>query len=74
MKEIKQVLVDNHQIIIDGLKYLLSEEPDIIIEGEASNGLDALEKISRLQPDIVITDLSMPKMGKIQAFLRGIFG
>ncbi|MDN5210887.1 response regulator transcription factor [Fulvivirgaceae bacterium BMA12] len=66
MKKIRLVLVDNHQVIIEGLRFLISHEPDIVIEGEASNSQEALGKIPVLQPDIVITDLSMPEMNGIE--------
>ena len=66
VKRIKLVLVDNHQVTVDGLRFLLSKEQDVIIAGQASNGTEALEKIPMLQPDMLIADFSMPEMNGIK--------
>jgi two-component system response regulator DegU len=63
---IKILIVDDHRIIRDGLKSLLSGEKDIEIIGEASNGEDALEKNRELKPDIIIADITMPEMNGIE--------
>ena len=57
---IKILLVDDHQIIRDGIKQLLDEETDIQVISEADNAASALRKMERQLPDILITDLSMP--------------
>lgn len=59
-------IVDDHQIIRDGLKALLSDENDIDIIGEASNASEAIEKIKTMLPDILIADISMPEMNGIE--------
>ncbi len=61
------LLVDDHEIIIDGLKAMLHNEKDIIILGEAYNGNQAIEKVKQLKPDIVIMDISMPELTGIEA-------
>ena len=63
---IKIVIADDHRIIRDGLKSLLSDEKDIEILGEAANGLEALIKTRELNPDILIADISMPEMNGIE--------
>ncbi|MCF6351812.1 MAG: response regulator transcription factor [Cyclobacteriaceae bacterium] len=65
--KINIVLADDHTIIRDGIKYLLEEENDLIIIGEASNGIEALEIVKEKQPDILIIDVRMPKMNGIEA-------
>jgi DNA-binding NarL/FixJ family response regulator len=66
MKKIKVLLVDDHQIILDGVKTMLIDEEDIDFIGCAANGSKALEIIIRQSPDIVISDISMPDMTGIE--------
>ncbi|SDW44096.1 two component transcriptional regulator, LuxR family [Lutibacter oricola] len=68
MKEnINIVLVDDHTIVRDGIKYLLEEDENLTIIGEGSNGLEAIELVKNLQPDILIIDVRMPEMNGIEA-------
>ncbi|MFT6866020.1 MAG: DNA-binding NarL/FixJ family response regulator [Cyclobacteriaceae bacterium] len=62
---IRLLLVDDHELFLEGIISLLSGEPSIVIQGTAANGKIALEKIRENQPDVLITDLSMPEMGGI---------
>lgn len=57
---IKIFIVDDHQVVRDALRKMLSECLDLTIIGEAANGIEALERISTLLPDIVITNIKMP--------------
>jgi len=57
---IKIALVDDHQIIRDGIKKLLADEDDIAVVAEASGAKEALQMLERYQMDILITDISMP--------------
>ena len=66
MDKIRLLLVDDHEIFLDGLVSLLSNQDEIEIIGKALNGVSALEKITEVQPDILLTDLSMPEMDGIQ--------
>lgn len=67
MKEnITVLLVDDHQIIRDGIKFMLSGLDDITIIGLASNGAEAMEFIAQNTTDIVIMDISMPQMTGIE--------
>ncbi len=59
---IRVMLVDDHQIVIDGLKSLLAEIKNIAIVAEANNGKDAIEILSKTAADIVIIDIEMPIM------------
>jgi DNA-binding NarL/FixJ family response regulator len=65
-KMINILIADDHQMFIDGLKALLRREKNIHIAGEVSNGLDALEFIKKQQPDLLITDISMPGMSGVE--------
>lgn len=62
----KVIIVDDHQIVRDGISVLLMKYDDIEIIGEASNGDDLLLLLKNLSPDIVIADISMPKMSGIE--------
>jgi two-component system response regulator NreC len=64
---IRVLLVDDHVVLRAGLKALLENEADMRVVGEASTGEEGLEKASRLKPDVVVMDLSMPGIGGLQA-------
>jgi DNA-binding NarL/FixJ family response regulator len=68
--EITIFLVEDHDIVRNGIKALLSNHPQIKIVGEASNGLDALEKLEKIQPDIVLVDMNMPVMDGLESTKR----
>lgn len=70
MKKIKILLVDDHQIILEGVKTMLIDEDEIDFLGCASNGVNALEIIKQKLPDIVISDISMPDMTGIELTSR----
>jgi DNA-binding NarL/FixJ family response regulator len=57
----KILLVDDHEVVRAGLATLLQDSWDIC--GEAANGLEAIDKVLALKPDVVVLDLSMPVMG-----------
>ena len=67
MAKIRIVLADDHVILRQGTRQLLEHEPDIEVVGEASNGAEAVELVSKLKPDIVIIDVAMPGMNGIEA-------
>jgi len=59
------LLVDDHQMFLDGLEFILSKEPTLSIVAEANNGKNALPLIDNMHIDLVITDISMPEMNGI---------
>ncbi|MGH8655878.1 MAG: response regulator [Gammaproteobacteria bacterium] len=61
------VIADDHRIVCDGLRALLSCEPDIEVVGQAGNGNDAFRCLGALKADIVIMDLSMPQTNGVEA-------
>ncbi len=67
MNLITILLADDHDVVRRGMKMLLEDEEGIQVIGEASDGLDAIEKVKTLMPKVVILDLTMPKMNGIEA-------
>ena len=67
MKSISILLVDDHNVVRQGLRALLSAEPDIDIVGEAATGWQALRLAKELHPEIVIMDLAMPGLNGLEA-------
>ncbi len=65
-KKIKLYIVDDHQIMIDGIKALLTNKPAFEIIGENTNPINALEEIKKNTPDIVISDINMKEMSGIE--------
>jgi DNA-binding NarL/FixJ family response regulator len=64
---IRVVLADDHTILRDGVCSLLRAEPDIEVVGEASDGMEVLEQVGRLTPDVVVMDMVMPRMNGLEA-------
>ena len=67
---IKVLIVDDHQVVRQGLRTFLELHEDIAVIGEAGDGLDAVEMVRMLQPDVVLMDLVMPRMDGISATLK----
>jgi DNA-binding NarL/FixJ family response regulator len=61
------VLADDHAVVRDGLKTLLEIEKNINVVGTASNGREAARLITKLRPDVVVMDISMPELNGIEA-------
>lgn len=59
---IQVVIADDHAVVRAGVKALLRDAPDIDVVGEAGNGIDAVAMTRRVQPDVLILDLSMPQL------------
>lgn len=64
------LLVDDHAIVREGLLRALQDEADLVVVGQASNGHAALELARQLRPDVVVMDVSMPKLNGIEATRR----
>ena len=54
------VLADDHVVVRQGLRALLESDPNVVIAGEASNGTEAVDMVTRRRPTVLITDLMMP--------------
>ena len=70
MHRIRVLIVDDHNIVRDGIRALIALAGDIEVIGEAANGREALEKAKALSPDVVLMDLAMPAMGGLEATRR----
>jgi two-component system, NarL family, response regulator LiaR len=66
-KKISVMIVDDHTIVRQGLRTLLELMEDIEVLGEASNGKQAIDLVSRFHPDVILMDLMMPEMDGITA-------
>jgi DNA-binding NarL/FixJ family response regulator len=67
---VRILLVDDHQLLIDGLRAILERRPHFEIVGVAKDGYQAAELSRQLDPDVVIMDISMPKLNGIDASAR----
>jgi DNA-binding NarL/FixJ family response regulator len=70
MKKVRLLLVDDHAVVREGLRSLLSDVSRFEIVGDASDGMSALAAVERLHPDIVVMDVSMPAMNGAQLTRR----
>jgi len=64
---VRILLVDDHPIVRQGLRTLLEGRSGWEVVGEASDGFEALDKIDSLQPDVVVLDVTMPRMNGLEA-------
>jgi len=64
---IRILVADDHPVVRRGLKSLLGAQPGWQVIDEAVDGLEAVDKSGRLSPDVVVLDLSMPRMGGLEA-------
>lgn len=67
MSKLRVFVADDHAVLRDGLKALVSAQPDMEIVGEAENGQTTYEKAKELKPDVVLMDISMPELSGVQA-------
>jgi two-component system, NarL family, response regulator NreC len=70
MRKTRILLADDHAVVRQGFKMLLSAQPDMEIVGEAANGREAVETAETLRPDIVVMDVAMPELNGIEATRR----
>lgn len=66
-ERIKVLVVDDHAIVRDGIRALLSVQKDMHVVGEAVDGVDAVEKVHQYSPDVVLMDIVMPRMNGLEA-------
>ncbi|WP_425392794.1 response regulator [Ekhidna sp.] len=66
MSTIKILIADDHQIVIDGLKLVLSAREELKVVSEASNGVEVLEYLENHRVDVVVLDINMPEMDGIK--------
>jgi DNA-binding NarL/FixJ family response regulator len=68
VRKARILLADDHKIVVEGLRGLLQPEFDLV--GTAENGLDLMAAAERLQPDVIVTDISMPLLNGIDAIRK----
>jgi DNA-binding NarL/FixJ family response regulator len=61
------LIVDDHPVVAEGLRYLIDAQPDLEVVGSAADGREALRQADDLQPDVVVMDISMPELNGIEA-------
>ena len=64
---IRVLIADDHALIRDGLRSLLAAQPDIEVVSAAANGREAVREVHRLQPSVVLMDITMPELNGIEA-------
>jgi DNA-binding NarL/FixJ family response regulator len=67
---IRVLLADDHELLRDGLRAILDAQEDIDVVGEAADGEEALAQVAKLQPDVVVMDIRMPRVDGIEATRR----
>ncbi len=67
LNSIRLLIADDHEIFRDGLVLMLSKQPHLVLEGQAEDGQELVDMVKKKQPDIVLTDIKMPRMDGIEA-------
>lgn len=67
---IRVLITDDHAIVREGLRRILAASPDIVVAGEAADGMEALQQIATCNPHVVLMDISMPGMSGIDLISR----
>lgn len=67
MEKIRVLIVDDHQLVIDGIKLFLSAESDLICVGQANDGKELIELVKDVQADVILLDMEMPGMNGLEA-------
>ncbi len=70
MKKIRVLLVDDHTVVRRGFGMIIASQGDMEVVGEAQNGREAVELAEKLQPDLVVMDVSMPELNGIEGTRR----
>lgn len=70
MRPIKVILIDDHQLIRDGLRELINSQSDMMVVGEANNGTLAMNVIREIQPDIVVLDIALPDFNGLEIAIQ----
>ncbi len=67
MERIKVLIADDHRVVREGWAAILKTKENIVVVGEAQDGHEAVEKARSLLPDVILMDVSMPRMGGVEA-------
>ena len=67
---IRILITDDHAVVREGLRTLISTEPGMAVIGEAANGLEAVQMACELNPDVILMDMAMPRVGGLEAIQK----
>ena len=67
MSELRVIIADDHPIVREGLHAVVSDQPDMIVVGQAATGAEAVDLALSLRPDVVLLDLRMPEQNGVDA-------
>ncbi|TAJ99978.1 MAG: response regulator transcription factor [Candidatus Manganitrophaceae bacterium] len=67
MSRIRILIADDHRVVREGLAAILKSRSDMDVVGEATNGIEVIEKAKALKPDVILMDISMPQMNGVEA-------
>lgn len=70
MSKIKVMIADDHALVREGISAFLRMSSDIEVVGEASDGLEAIEVAREINPDVILMDIAMPKLGGLEATIE----
>ncbi len=68
--EIRVLLADDHTVVRTGLRLIIDPQADMTVIGEAKDGLEAIQKVQEVKPDVIVMDISMPNLGGLEASRR----
>jgi DNA-binding NarL/FixJ family response regulator len=66
-EQVRILIADDHNVVVEGIKRVLEDDPEFEVIDTASDGLEAVEKVKALKPDILILDVSMPNIDGVEA-------
>jgi len=66
-KQVRILLIDDHRIFREGVKKVVELEPEFDVVGEANDGIEAIEKVRELHPDVILMDINMPRLNGVEA-------
>ena len=67
MSALRVLVADDHDVVRKGLKMLIEERPGWEVCGEARSGREAVEQCTKLHPDVIVVDISMPDLNGLEA-------
>lgn len=67
MSAVRVMIADDHGIVLKGIRFIIDQQPDLVIVGETGNGREAVQMAAELKPDVVVIDVAMPELNGIEA-------